>query len=143
MHSKKKIIGVLQSYIKHFFSKEFLTFIFVGIINTFNGTLLSYLYSLFFNPNISFVLGYITSLAVNYVLNSKITFKESLSVDKFVKFSISYIPNFLIQNSMVFIVFNIMRLPKLIAYIFAAVFAVPITFIILKLFAFRKSDDKK
>lgn len=123
---------------KVFFSRQFFSFIMIGLINTFNGVIFSYLYSTFLNENLAFIFGYISGLIIGYILNSKITFKEELKVIKFVRFAISYIPNFIIQNIVVVIVFNIMGWHKIIAYGLAAAIGLPITFILIKLFAFKK-----
>ena len=122
-----------------FFSKQFVTFVIIGIINTFNGVVFSYIYSSFLNENVAFIFGYISGLVISYALNSYVTFKEKLEFNKFIKFAISYIPNFIIQNIVVFIVFNMMGLHKLIAYGLAAIIGVPITFIFMKFFAFKKN----
>lgn len=121
-----------------FFNKEFILFIIIGVINTFNGVVFSFIYSSLLNENLAFVLGYISGLIVSYILNSYITFKEKLSFTKFIKFGVSYIPNFIIQNVVVLITFNIMGLHKLIAYCLAAIIGIPVTFILLKFFAFKK-----
>ena len=124
---------------KMFFSKEFIMFLIVGGINTINGVLFSMLYgAIIKNANIAFAVGYITSTVISYILNSFLTFKERLSPVKYVKFFISYIPNFIIQNLVVIVVYNIMGMNKLIAYILAAIIGVPVTFILMKIFAFRK-----
>ncbi|MBC2574725.1 GtrA family protein, partial [Clostridium beijerinckii] len=99
------------------------------------------IYSSFLNENIAFIVGYISGLIISFLLNSLITFKEKLQLNKFIKFAISYLPNFIIQNVVVIIVFNLMGLNKLIAYLLAAVIGVPITFILMKFFAFRKKTD--
>lgn len=125
-----------------FFSKQFIYFLVIGIINTFNGVVFSYIYSSFFNENIAFILGYISGLFISYLLNSFITFKEYLSVEKFIKFAISYVPNFIIQNLTVLLVFNILGYNKLIAYVLAAVIGVPLTFIFLKFFTFNSKKIK-
>jgi len=126
-----------------FFTKSFILFIFVGCINTFNGILLSYLYSLVINDaNLAFVVGYITSLTISYLLNSFITFKEKLNFKKYIKFCISYIPNFIIQNIIVFIVYNTLGLHKLIAYALAAIIGLPVTFILMNVFTFGKKKSK-
>lgn len=122
-----------------FFSKQFIMFVFIGVINTFNGVIFSYIYSSFLNENIAFIFGYISGLVISYILNSYVTFKEKLEFNKFIKFAVSYIPNFIIQNIVVFIVFNMMGLHKLIAYGLAAVIGVPITFVFMKFFAFKKN----
>ncbi|EOR28013.1 hypothetical protein A500_01400 [Clostridium sartagoforme AAU1] len=120
-----------------FINKEFILFIIIGVINTFNGIMFSFIYSSLLNENLAFVLGYISGLIVSYILNSYITFKEKLSITKFLKFGISYIPNFIIQNIVVIITFNILELHKLVAYCLAAVIGIPVTFVLLKFFAFK------
>lgn len=121
-----------------FLNKEFIFFIIIGGINTINGVIFSYIYSSLLNENLAFILGYISGLIISYLLNSFITFKEKLSFVKFIKFGVSYIPNFIIQNIVVVIAFNILDLHKLIAYSLAAIIGIPVTFILLKVFAFKK-----
>lgn len=133
--------NIVQKFKNTFYTKEFVTFLIIGVINTFNGTVFSYIYSSFLNENIAFIVGYISGLIISYLLNSLITFKEKLQLNKFIKFALSYLPNFIIQNVVVIIVFNLMGLNKLIAYLLAAIIGVPITFILMKFFAFRKKVD--
>ncbi|WP_017211639.1 GtrA family protein [Clostridium beijerinckii] len=133
--------NIVKKFKNTFYTKEFATFLIIGVINTFNGTVFSYIYSSFLNENLAFIVGYISGLIISYLLNSLITFKEKLQLNKFIKFAISYIPNFIIQNIVVIIVFNFMGLNKLIAYLLAAIIGVPITFILMKFFAFRKKVD--
>ena len=121
-----------------FLDRKFVLFVLIGIINTFNGVIFSFVYSSFLNENLSFVLGYISGLIIAYILNSFITFKERLSFKKFSKFAVSYIPNFIIQNVVVILIFNVLGLHKLLAYTLAAVIGIPITFILLKFFAFNR-----
>lgn len=131
-------MNIIEKIKKIFLNKEFVFFIVIGVINTFNGVVFSFIYSSLINENLAFVLGYISGLAISYILNSYITFKEKLSFTKFIKFSVSYIPNFIIQNIVVIITFNILGLHKLIAYCLAAIIGIPVTFILLKFFAFKK-----
>ena len=91
-----------------FLDRKFVLFVLIGIINTFNGVIFSFVYSSFLNENLSFVLGYISGLIIAYILNSFITFKERLSFKKFSKFAVSYIPNFIIQNVVVILIFNVL-----------------------------------
>lgn len=131
-------MNIMDNLKKIFLNKEFILFIIIGVINTFNGVVFSFIYSSLLNENLAFILGYISGLAVSYILNSYITFKENLAFTKFIKFAISYIPNFIIQNIVVIITFNILGLHKLIAYCLAAIIGIPVTFILLKFFAFKK-----
>lgn len=130
--------NIKQKFKETFLSKQFLIFILIGIINTFNGTVFSYVYSGFLSPNIAFLPGYISGLLISYVLNSFITFKEKLSFQKLIKFIISSMPNFIIQYIVV-IICNVLGLHKLFAYILAAIIGVPITFILMKFFAFKRN----
>lgn len=127
-HTIKKVKNI-------FISKQFIIFIIIGIINTFNGTVFSYIYSSFLNSTIAFLPGYISGLIISYILNSFITFKEAFSFRKFIKFAIYSIPNFIIQYIVV-IICSAFGIKKLFAYLLAAVIGVPITFLLMKFFAF-------
>lgn len=128
------------SKLKHtFLSLQFIMFLIIGVINTINGIGFAYLYSLVIkNVNLAFIVGYLTSLSIAYLLNSWLTFKEKLNLKKFIKFCISYIPNFLIQNGFVILFYNILHWEKLLVYCLAAIIGIPVTFLFLKFFAFRK-----
>lgn len=137
-----------KSFIKKFFStflnKQFFLFAAIGIINTLNTTLLSSLYSkvlpdieIIPDANIAFMLGYISSLIIAYPLNSFFTFKEKLSLKKFRRFLISYIPNFIIQNVVFVMIYRFIDIPEWLSFFVAALIGVPVTFLILKFFAFK------
>lgn len=129
------------SKLKMFFSREFLAFLVVGVINTLSNIVFSTIYSLFIpNTTIAFFPGYITSNLVSYILNSKLTFKEKLGFVKFVKFFISYIPNFIIQTVIVYLFDHFIHGPSVIAYAIAAVIGVPVTFVFMKIFTFKKKE---
>lgn len=123
-----------------FLTPKFFRFVFVGCLNTFNGVLCSYLYSLVIkNATVAFIVGYLTSLFVSYFLNSYITFHDrNLGIKKFITFCISYIPNFLIQLICVFIFIDLLHFYKVIAYVVAALIGIPITFLALSFFTFKK-----
>lgn len=123
-----------------FLNREFILFILCGIINVFNGILFSCLFSFIINENLSFILGYLLSHLVSYFLNSFFVFEKTLSVKKYIKFFISYIPNFLIQNMIVILIFNILNMNKLIAYVLAAILGVPITFVLTKTYTFNNDN---
>lgn len=133
--------GIVKRVKKIFLTKEFFNFLIVGGINTINGILFAYIYSLFLPVNVGFVLGYITAMTISYVLNSKIVFKENMMFEKYIKFCISYIPNFIIQNIFVLIFYNTLGWNKLLVFVLAAIIGVPVTFIIMKFFAFSKKNE--
>lgn len=127
------------SKLKMFFSREFLSFVIVGVINTLSNVIFSTLYSLFIpSTTLAFFPGYVTSNVVSYILNSKLTFKERLGFVKFIKFFLSYIPNFVIQTVIVYLFDRFVHGASIIAYALAAVIGVPVTFVFMKIFTFRK-----
>lgn len=132
--------NIIKKLKDSFLSKQFIIFIVVGVINTFNGTIFSYIYSIFLNANIAFLPGYISALFISYVLNSFITFKEKLSFQKLIKFAISSIPNFIVQYIVV-IICNAIGLHRLFAYMLAAIIGVPITFLLMKFFTFNNRNN--
>lgn len=121
-----------------FLNREFSGFIIVGAVNTFNGVLFAWLFSLFLEAQLAWVIGYACSLIISYLLNSFLIFKSSLSLLRFIKFVISYIPNFLVQFASVLVIYGWLGWHKLVAYILAALIGVPVTFLMLKLYAFLK-----
>jgi len=127
-----------MSLIKHLFSKQFIFFIIVGCFNTFNGVLFSTLFNLFLSATLAFVIGYACSLVVSYLLNSKFVFKQSLAINRFIKFVLSYIPNFVIQFFCVASLLQLLNVKPFIVYFISAAIGVPITYLIMKLFAFKK-----
>lgn len=125
---------------KHMFlAPQFLMFLIIGAINTLNNVLFSAVYSIFIpGTTLAFLPGYISANIVSYILNSIFTFKERFGIVKFVKFFISYIPNFIIQTVVVWLYERFIHGPAIIAYIIAAVIGLPLTFVLMKIFAFGK-----
>lgn len=117
---------------------EFVKFLIIGVINTFNGALFaSLLLPLIKNSYASFIGGYMIALVISYLLNSSFVFKQSLSVPRFIKFFISYIPNFLIQNVIVGTLLVNTAIPPTLIYVLSSAISVPITFILLKIYAMK------
>ncbi len=132
-------MNALKQLRHHFFTKEFLLFLVIGGINTLNGTFLSWLFGFVIpDANIAFNMGYITANAVAYWLNSTFVFPEPLSLKRFGRFAVSYIPNYIIQNIIVLIFYNWLGFPPVASYLIAAALGVPVTFLSVKLFAFER-----
>lgn len=130
--SKKKM------FLKTYLNRDFISFVFIGCINAFNGIWISYVYSLFvLNSVVAYILGFLSSLIISYILNSKLNFKRKLTFNKFIKFVVNNIPNFIIQVLCVTILLNNLNFPRLLSYAISAVVAVPITFLLVKLNVFK------
>lgn len=135
-------MNIFNKIKKTFFTKQFILFVIVGGINTFNGILFPFLLSFLMHENIAYVLSYVPSLTISYFLNSIFTFKDyKFSFEKYIKFVVSYLPNFAIQNITYIVMHNLLGLHNIFAILLAAVIGVPLTFVILKLFAFKPGKD--
>lgn len=149
-HTPDKITRIIRPFL----TIQFIIFMGIGIINTISAvttaTILDIIKNLVFsssNPiriftehfRTNFIIGYIASIILSFFLNSKYTFCQKPTWRRFIKFPISYIPNFLFQYIMVFI-FTSLHWNSTAAYILAAVLGTPITFISMKLMVFRKKS---
>jgi len=124
---------------RHFLSREFLLFLVVGCINTFLCSFLAELLTpLLGNANVAFNAGYLLSNINAYILNGWLVFPTRLTLARYVKFFLSYVPNYIIQNIIVLVFYNWLGLPSLASFLIAAVLGVPITFLFVKIFAFGR-----
>jgi len=123
-------------------TKDFMLFVFIGGACTLINLICSYAVSMVLDPSVSYLFGYGISLFVTYFLNAKLIFHSKLSFAEYIKFAISYIPNFLILFTFVLVFLNILRWNKIIVYPLAALLALPLTFLLVKFFAFGKGGKK-
>ncbi len=126
-----------------FISRNFLVFTLLGAFNTFNTALFSSLSSYILQDNFAAVVGYIVSLTIAYFLNSRFVFRRRPSLLRYFKFLLSYIPTFILYFLVTFITINALELPQFWATVIAAVTGGPLTFIVIKLYAFGKPDKKQ
>ncbi len=131
-----------KSILKTFLSPEFTAFLIIGCINVLTGVGFSSLFSLFLPANFAFVFGYAVSLTISYFLNTFLAFKEKISFAKYIKFCISYLPNFIIQNIFVVVLYNHLGINKYLVFLLSAILGVPVTFLFLRFFAFAKKEKK-
>ena len=129
---------ILELMANLFLKKDFILFVAIGGVNTLTAIAISYLISGWLDPNLSYVTGYVFGFLVSYFLNSRFTFCEPPAWDKLIKYAIATIPNFLIQNGIVILCYNILGWHKLVAYVLAAAVGVPVTFLLQKFFTFHK-----
>lgn len=136
--------------LRPFLTVQFVIFMIMGIVNTAvsvcTATILDMLlaltpdsaFTLFCkHTRLSFIIGYSVSLITSFFLNSYFTFHQKPTLRNFIKFPISYLPNFAFQYIMVFI-FTILHQRTTLAYICAAILGTPITFVAMKLVVFRR-----
>lgn len=141
--------------IRPFLTVQFIIFMFMGLINTcisiISATSLDMLHSCFLAPDnilrvmslqfrLNFIIGYVISIITSFFLNCRFTFHQKPTFKKFIKFPISYIPNFIFQYAFV-LLFTALNLNSTLAYICAAILGTPITFAAMKLVVFRRKKS--
>ncbi len=127
-----------------FVSKSFLLFCALGIVNCIDDSLFSWLARLLgLQENLAAVVGYAISLTIAFLLTCKFIFKKPPSFTRYIKFLISYIPNFIIFFLVTFITINTWGLHQFVGTFLAAAAGGPITFVIIKLYAFGTKNAKK
>ncbi len=128
----------LRKIRRTFLSEKFIGYCLIGIINTFNTGFFSWILHFLVQENIAAALGFFLSLTVNYLLNSHFVFKNHLHYKKYLKFLLSYVPHFIIYFLVTFITINVLEMEQFWATILATAAGGPITFIIIKLYAFDR-----
>ncbi len=130
--------SVGQTLKRVFLNRRFVLFSLFGIVNTFNtgwmATVSNYIIR---NKNIAAVIGYIGSLTVAFLLDSWFVFRRRPNRKRYLKFLLSYVPNFIIYFLVTFITINTLRLPQFWATTLATVVGGPVTFVIIQFYAFK------
>ncbi len=122
-----------------FLTKGFIEFCVIGVINTFNDAVFSLLFhKMGLQGNAAAVLGFFIALTIAFFLNCRVIFKRRPKLKRYIRFVVSYIPNFIIYFLVTFITINTMKLPQFWGTVLAAVAGGPITYIIIKVYAFGK-----
>jgi putative flippase GtrA len=121
-----------------YITREFILFVFCGGMGTLTNFVFSLTISIALNPSVSYILGYGISLFVAYGLNAKLIFQDKISYIGFIKFVVSYVPNFLILFTFVLVFLNLMEWNKVIVYALAGLLGLPVTFLLVKIMVFSK-----
>ena len=148
--------GIMRA-VRPFLTVQFIIFMLMGTINTavsvFTASLLELIHQNFLaadniirvmaeHSRSNFIFGYIVSIVTSFFLNCKFTFRQKPTWEKFMKFPISYIPNFIFQYIIVFI-FTSLHWNSTAAYICAAIIGTPLTFAAMKLMVFRRKKTNR
>lgn len=115
-----------------FYNKEFLNFIIIGVVNTINHNIIYLVLLLFISYFKANFLAFLTSLTISYILNSKLTFKVGLSLKRFLKFPLSYLPNIVSQMVGIVILVEFIQVREEYAAFLASLVAIPFTFLTMK-----------
>ena len=140
----QKLVLAIKKLIKWFLGFELGRFLIVGGINTLmGGILIPLIFNLVFNlGEISFLtlsldlpltLGYLIWFSFAYLIQIKFVFNSRFELKRYLIYPLSQIPNYLINSLFLFVFDSILNLPSWLAYGLAAIFAVPVMFIIVRI----------
>ncbi|MDD2490323.1 MAG: GtrA family protein [Bacilli bacterium] len=126
-----------------FLELEFIKFVIIGFINTFNHNVI-YLLLIYFNVYyvIANLFAFIISMTISFFLNSYITFKVKPTWQRFLLFPLSNLPTLFFQTIGIYLVVEIGGLPKEYGALVLSLLSIPFTFIIMR-YIFKYNDKKK
>ena len=143
----------LMLVLKQFFTVAFFTFVAVGVVNTLSTAIISTLLDMLVEASpvlssseiisalrLTFIIGYLLSMLISFFLNCRFTFHEKPTLAKLIRFPVSYFPNFIIQYITVWFFTSVIPIHPTISYLIAAVIGIPVTFVTMKIFVFRKKN---
>ena len=135
---------IIRKVREELFDWRFIKFVLVGVINTFSCSFFAWLcLDIVGDANIAFVIGYFISNVMAYIMNGVWIFHGSLSWKGYSKFALSYVPNFICENLVVGVFYNLLGMLPIVSYLLAAVLAVPITYVLVKYFAFGGAKNDR
>ena len=121
-----------------FMNEYFIKFCILGVFNTIGHGILSGVFSLVLQRNAAFAVGFFCSNVIAFLLNSYVIFRRPPTFRRYIRFLIAYIPYFTIGFLVTFITINTLELSQFTATVLAAVAGGPITFIVMRVYAFGK-----
>ena len=139
----QSIVDFLKSIKNALFNSSFIRFCLFGIINTLNTSIFSSLFGLFLQDNIAGIFGYILSLQGAYLLTCRFIFRSKSTLKKYNRFLISYIPSFLVYILIHAGALGALKLSQFWASFLAVMLSGPLTFIIVKIYAFNETANKR
>lgn len=138
-------------FIKKLLSYEFIKFCIVGGINTLmGGILIPYIARLimhgspsFYGIDLSLAIGYLVWFTFAYLIQVKFVFNSHFEWKRYLIYPFTQIPNYLLNTLFLYLFEDLAHLPSFIALALAAVAAVPIMFVLVRLVVKTKKTDEK
>lgn len=124
---KAKLFSLIQKY------QSFLRFVIVGVINTLNYYLI-YLLLLFVNiPYIvSHSVAFGISMVGSFYLNCYFTYRTKPTFKKFFQFPLTYVINYTITTSSLYVIVDLLHMNMLIAPLISFILPIPFTYLASK-----------
>lgn len=130
---KEQIYTLIKKY------QSFLRFVIVGFINTFNYYVI-YLSLIYFHiPYMgSHSVAFGLSMIGSFYLNCYFTYRTKPTLKKFFQFPLTYVVNYLVTTSSLFIIVDLLQMNKFIAPLISMVLPIPFTYLVSKWILVKK-----
>ncbi|MBQ8550749.1 MAG: GtrA family protein [Clostridia bacterium] len=138
-----KAIQKLKKLLKSFVSRHFLMYVLIGTFNTLNVAIITHLLAMILHDYPSSYLAYIISLVIGYILNAKMNFRQKLGISACLKFMSAYIPHFFIFAAISTVALSVWNFPPFWATVVASIAGSPVTYLIMRFFAFGNRKKNK
>lgn len=126
----------MKKLLRGLFSKNFLVYILIGTFNTLSTAVYASLCDFLFNEHIAAYAAFILSLSVGYLLNARFNFHRRISFLGYLRFMAVYIPHFIIFAAISSFALGVLEFPPFWATVLASASGAPVTFLIMRFFAF-------
>jgi len=128
------IISFIVMYIvKRVINNSGIKFIFAGGLNTLNYAVLYWFFLTYITYSWAHILAFIGSMLLSYVVTSVYTFETKMTLQTFIKFPLTTLPNFIMSTFGTIVLVETGILPENIASIFLMIAIIPVTYIVTRL----------
>lgn len=118
-------------------------FLIAGAVNT-GLTYVLYLGLLFLMPYVwAYSLTYAVGIGIGYLLNARWVFKRAPSLGNATAYPLTYVLNYLLGVGMLWLLVELMHIPKEIAPLLVVALSVPVMYIVTKSIFMGKTNDEK
>ena len=148
------LVSFIKKTITWFLKWELGRFLIVGGINTLMGGIiiplimkeglnLGTLTFLSLSLDLPLTIGYLVWFSFAYLIQIKYVFNSRFELKRYLIYPLSQIPNYLINSLFLYIFGTTLNLPSLVSYVLAALLAVPVMFIIVRIIVKTKPKEVK
>ena len=115
-----------------FFSRNFVVFVIIGVINTLAYNLIYLFLNDFMYYLVASIIGYLISMTISYLLNCKYNFKVKPTLKKYLLFPTSGIPTFFMQTVGLSLFVEVLAVPEKFAGLLASLVGIPFSYLIMR-----------
>jgi putative flippase GtrA len=115
-------------------SEQFIRFVIVGVINTFNYYVLYLLFYHLLDLNYmpAHIIAFLTSMIGSFYLNSYFTYKVKPTLKKFLQFPLTYVVNITVTTLAIWFFVDVLGWSETLSPLLATILAIPFTFVVSK-----------